>query len=452
MSILAATSPRSTRVVSDLASEHPDIEVRPSSATTVEYLDDAATRLAPRRSRTPFGPTVALPTTTEQVQQLVRIAAAHGVADRAARRGQRAVGRRVRDRRPARHLDRAAQPHHRGLAARRGRRRRARRPQRRTQRAPRAASACSTRPTRRAARSRPSAATSPPTPAGCGARSTASPGSRCWRSTSSSPTAASSRSATGRSRASRACDLVSLFVGSEGILGHRGPGHGAAPPDPGGPRTRHGVLRQRPRTARRRSPPSPRSPRAPARRRVLRRRPPSTTSTRPARRRPARARRVAAADRARRLRHRRAGRRTAGRTDGGRRAGAGRAGRRRARALGAAPRRPRVRPRTHGSRASDIAVPKSRMPEVYAHFPETRGALRRRGRARSRMPATATCIRSSPWTIPPATDRSPPAALARGGRRAGALALALGGTVSRRARHRHRQARLGRARAVGTQP
>ena len=78
MSVLAASAVDA--LVSDLASEHPDIEVRPSSATTVAYLDDAATRLAPRRSRTPFGPTVALPTTTEQVQQLVRTAARRGVA------------------------------------------------------------------------------------------------------------------------------------------------------------------------------------------------------------------------------------------------------------------------------------------------------------------------------------------------------------------------------------
>ena len=80
MSVLAATASAVDALVNDLASEHPHIEVRPSSGATVDYLDDAATRLAPRPSHAPFGPTVALPTTTEQVQQLVRKAARRGVA------------------------------------------------------------------------------------------------------------------------------------------------------------------------------------------------------------------------------------------------------------------------------------------------------------------------------------------------------------------------------------
>ena len=187
MSVLAASAVDA--LVSDLASEHPDIEVRPSSAATVEYLDDAATRLAPRRSRTPFGPTVALPTTTEQVQQLVRKAARRGVAvvPRGAGSGLSGGASATADQlvisteRLTRiievsPLDEVAVVEPGVLNAE-------------LNAHLAAASACSTRPTRQAGRSRRSAATSPRTRADCGARSTASPGSRCWPSMSSSPTA-----------------------------------------------------------------------------------------------------------------------------------------------------------------------------------------------------------------------------------------------------------------------
>ncbi len=64
-------------VLADLA-RFPQIEVRHPSEDTLDYLHDAATRGA--RVGADSGPAVALPTSAEQVQQIVRIAAAHGVA------------------------------------------------------------------------------------------------------------------------------------------------------------------------------------------------------------------------------------------------------------------------------------------------------------------------------------------------------------------------------------
>lgn len=80
MTLVTAAGSAVDALLSDLAIAHPGIEVRPASAQTVEYLDDAATRLAPAPGRSPIGPTVALPSSAEDVQQLVRAAARHGVA------------------------------------------------------------------------------------------------------------------------------------------------------------------------------------------------------------------------------------------------------------------------------------------------------------------------------------------------------------------------------------
>lgn len=65
-----------------LALESGGIEVRPSSPLTVDYLFDASGRPTATNASaagTTAGPTVALPTTVEQVQVLVRLAARHGV-------------------------------------------------------------------------------------------------------------------------------------------------------------------------------------------------------------------------------------------------------------------------------------------------------------------------------------------------------------------------------------
>ncbi|WP_243077320.1 FAD-binding oxidoreductase [Microbacterium sp. SS28] len=64
-------------VLADLE-RFPEIEVRHPSEHTLDYLHDAATRGA--RAGATAGPAVALPSTAEQVQRIVRIAAAHGVA------------------------------------------------------------------------------------------------------------------------------------------------------------------------------------------------------------------------------------------------------------------------------------------------------------------------------------------------------------------------------------
>lgn len=67
-------------LVADLARTHPGIEVRPSSTQTLDYLHDAATRLLPGGRQSSIGPTVALPASVEEVQELVRVAARHGVS------------------------------------------------------------------------------------------------------------------------------------------------------------------------------------------------------------------------------------------------------------------------------------------------------------------------------------------------------------------------------------
>ncbi|MFE5409497.1 FAD-binding oxidoreductase [Microbacterium sp. NPDC056569] len=83
---MAATAPVSeptTRisaladVIDDLAASFPHIAVLAPSVQTIAYLDDAATRRA--RGDAASGPAVALPATTEEVQEVVRAAARHGV-------------------------------------------------------------------------------------------------------------------------------------------------------------------------------------------------------------------------------------------------------------------------------------------------------------------------------------------------------------------------------------
>ncbi|WP_426321369.1 FAD-binding oxidoreductase [Microbacterium sp. E-13] len=64
-------------VLSDLAASLPHITVLPPSAETVGYLDDAATRRA--RGDAASGPAVALPSTAEEVREVVRAASRHGV-------------------------------------------------------------------------------------------------------------------------------------------------------------------------------------------------------------------------------------------------------------------------------------------------------------------------------------------------------------------------------------
>jgi len=66
-------------LLDDLRAEAPDIEVRPPSAETAAFAYDAAT--APRGGAASVdGPAVAFPTTAEEVQRLVRLAARHGVS------------------------------------------------------------------------------------------------------------------------------------------------------------------------------------------------------------------------------------------------------------------------------------------------------------------------------------------------------------------------------------
>ena len=66
-------------LLDDLRREAPEVEVRESSSETAVFAFDAGT--APRRSGpTLDGPTVAFPATVGEVQQLVRLAARHGVS------------------------------------------------------------------------------------------------------------------------------------------------------------------------------------------------------------------------------------------------------------------------------------------------------------------------------------------------------------------------------------
>ncbi|MEV4689455.1 FAD-binding oxidoreductase [Microbacterium sp. LWH3-1.2] len=64
-------------VLDDLATSFPHIAVLAPSVETVGYLDDAATRRA--HGDAASGPAVALPSTAEEVQDVVRAAAHHGV-------------------------------------------------------------------------------------------------------------------------------------------------------------------------------------------------------------------------------------------------------------------------------------------------------------------------------------------------------------------------------------
>ncbi len=65
-------------LLDDLAQSAPDVRVLEPSGDTAAYLDDAATR--PARRAAASGPAVALPASAEEVQQVVRAAARHGVA------------------------------------------------------------------------------------------------------------------------------------------------------------------------------------------------------------------------------------------------------------------------------------------------------------------------------------------------------------------------------------
>lgn len=72
----AATATAVAALVADLAESSPELELRAGGAETSRYGFDAGT--APAQLPT-VGPTVALPTTVEQVQDAVRAAARHGV-------------------------------------------------------------------------------------------------------------------------------------------------------------------------------------------------------------------------------------------------------------------------------------------------------------------------------------------------------------------------------------
>ena len=413
-------------VLADLA-RFPQIEVRHPSEDTLDYLHDAATRGA--RVGADSGPAVAFPTSADEVQQLVRAASAHGVTVVPRGAGSGLSGGASADTAQlvisTERLDRiieispldevaVVEPGviNADLNVARS-----------------SPSACSTRPTRPASRSARSAATSPPTPAACAAPSTASPANRFSRSTSSSPTAASSRSDTARSRASpgstwsrcssarRACSASScaprvrlrpLPVARRTITaffdstdaGTRGLGAITLSPvrpavieffDEPSLRRHRRVLAARPcgsAAARcilieldgygideQTADLSAALTRVGARVSVERREPmppPSGTSAA-----------------------------TAG-----------------------------ASPADRWFIGEDIAVPKSRLPEIYAALPRARGPLRRRASRPSRTPATATCIRSSPGRRHPATTRSPPAELQDAATELVRIALALGGTVT----------------------
>jgi glycolate oxidase len=81
MSASLATVPRTglSALLDAIARDAPGIEVRPPSVATAVYSHDAGT--APRPgSRATDGPAVAFPATVAEVQQLVRLAARHGVS------------------------------------------------------------------------------------------------------------------------------------------------------------------------------------------------------------------------------------------------------------------------------------------------------------------------------------------------------------------------------------
>ncbi len=78
-SSVGALSSGLEELVAVLLAEYPQIEVRKSSAATIEYLYDAATRPL-GGGDAQAGPTVVVPQTVQGVQQVVRLAAAHGVS------------------------------------------------------------------------------------------------------------------------------------------------------------------------------------------------------------------------------------------------------------------------------------------------------------------------------------------------------------------------------------
>lgn len=81
MSVPTAIAPTTglSALLDDVRREAPDIEVRPPSAATAEFSHDAGT--APRRgAAVTDGPAVAFPATVAEVQRLVRLAARHGVS------------------------------------------------------------------------------------------------------------------------------------------------------------------------------------------------------------------------------------------------------------------------------------------------------------------------------------------------------------------------------------
>lgn len=81
MSVSTAIAPFTgvLALLDDLRDEAPGIEVRPPSAATVEFSFDAGT--APRTGApVTDGPAVAFPTSVTEVRQLVRLAARHGVS------------------------------------------------------------------------------------------------------------------------------------------------------------------------------------------------------------------------------------------------------------------------------------------------------------------------------------------------------------------------------------
>lgn len=76
----AAATASVTALVGDLAARQPQIEVWPSSAGTALYSHDRATApTVPTAPSAPIGPAVAFPASAAEVQQLVRAASAHGV-------------------------------------------------------------------------------------------------------------------------------------------------------------------------------------------------------------------------------------------------------------------------------------------------------------------------------------------------------------------------------------
>jgi glycolate oxidase len=79
--IETASAPRVVdALVRDLAEQHPEIEILPGSGDTARYRHDAATAKTARAEGSATGPAVAFPSTPEQVQELVRAAARHGIS------------------------------------------------------------------------------------------------------------------------------------------------------------------------------------------------------------------------------------------------------------------------------------------------------------------------------------------------------------------------------------